>query len=122
MQSHICFCLKGTVIAEPGLDFEVLGGSISFVVLVRDQPADALTQRSTTCQVMVTLRDVNDNVPVFDESLYEASVVENRPIGTTITTVTAMDRDFGRNGQVIYNIQSTAGNEVPHITFFKKHA
>lgn len=71
-------------------------------MIVTDQPADAATRRSATCEVMVTLTDENDNIPVFEETFYESSVPEDRPIGRVVAVVTARDDDSGRNGDISY--------------------
>ena len=57
--------------------------------------------------VTVTLTDENDNRPVFDMPLYEASVVENATIGHTVTIVSANDDDSGVNGDITYSFQSS---------------
>ncbi|XP_010898913.4 protocadherin Fat 4 isoform X1 [Esox lucius] len=60
------------------------------------------------CKVNVTLRDINDNRPVFYPVQYFANVQENEPSGSLVTTVLASDPDLGRNGSVKYTI--TAGD------------
>lgn len=44
--------------------------------------------------------DVNDNVPFFTSSIYEASVTEGAGIGTFVVQVSAIDLDLGQNGEV----------------------
>ncbi|XP_035010290.2 protocadherin-16-like [Hippoglossus stenolepis] len=46
--------------------------------------------------------DVNDEVPWFQESQYEAQISENQPRGTSVLTVSASDLDQGTNGKVTY--------------------
>lgn len=46
------------------------------------------------------LTDVNDNVPFFTSSIYEASVTEGAEIGTLVLQVSANDLDLGLNGKV----------------------
>lgn len=43
---------------------------------------------------------MNDNVPFFTSSIYEASVTEGAQIGTLVLQVSAHDKDLGLNGQV----------------------
>ncbi|XP_053097327.1 protocadherin gamma-A8-like [Pangasianodon hypophthalmus] len=62
---------------------------------------------SGTVQIHVTVLDVNDNAPVFTHKIYKASIMENSPTGSTLTTVSASDADEGTNGQVTYYISST---------------
>lgn len=44
--------------------------------------------------------DVNDNVPFFTSSIYEASVTEGADMGTFVTQVSATDLDLGQHGEV----------------------
>lgn len=44
--------------------------------------------------------DVNDNVPFFTSSIYEASVTEGAETGTLVFQVSANDLDLGLNGKV----------------------
>ncbi|KAK3557936.1 hypothetical protein QTP86_003863 [Hemibagrus guttatus] len=84
--------------------------------------------RSGTAQIMVTVLDANDNVPVFDKSVYRgivdyekasvyelyvqakdkgpSAVAEDAPPGTVIAVISVMDRDSGENGAVDCQIPS----------------
>lgn len=44
--------------------------------------------------------DVNDNVPFFLSSTYEATVPEGAQIGTSVAQVSATDLDSGLHGMV----------------------
>lgn len=44
--------------------------------------------------------DVNDNVPFFTSSIYEASITEGAESGTLVFQVSANDLDLGLNGKV----------------------
>uniref|UniRef100_A0A3B5KD76 Protocadherin 1 gamma 32 n=1 Tax=Takifugu rubripes TaxID=31033 RepID=A0A3B5KD76_TAKRU len=67
-------------------------------------------QRSGTVNIDVDILDANDNAPVFNQSLYKATVTENAPKGTLIMTVNASDIDSGSNGKVTYSFsKSKAG-------------
>ncbi|XP_026678383.1 protein dachsous-like [Diaphorina citri] len=54
--------------------------------------------------VNVTIQDVNDNQPIFNQSRYFATVPENATVGTSIFQVFATDADAGSNGEVEYSI------------------
>ncbi|XP_069388168.1 protocadherin beta-11-like [Paralichthys olivaceus] len=60
-------------------------------------------QRSGTVNINVTVLDANDNAPVFNQSVYKATIMENSPSGTYVTTVNASDADFGSNSLVTYH-------------------
>ncbi|XP_045898876.1 protocadherin alpha-9-like, partial [Micropterus dolomieu] len=59
--------------------------------------------KSGTMVITVNVLDINDNAPVFSQTLYKASVYENVKIGTSIITLNATDLDAGKNGQVLYS-------------------
>ena len=48
----------------------------------------------------ITVEDVNDNNPVFDQPLYAVSVSEETPVGTVVASVQAHDADDGLNGKI----------------------
>ncbi|XP_034037703.1 protocadherin gamma-A5-like [Thalassophryne amazonica] len=66
-------------------------------------------QRSGTVNIDITVQDANDNAPVFSESAYKATVLENASIGTHIITVNATDADSGANGLIYYSISKMQG-------------
>lgn len=43
--------------------------------------------RSNTTQLLVNVKDVNDNTPRFYTSLFQESVLENVPVGYSIVRV-----------------------------------
>uniref|UniRef100_A0A671PA27 Cadherin domain-containing protein n=1 Tax=Sinocyclocheilus anshuiensis TaxID=1608454 RepID=A0A671PA27_9TELE len=64
-------------------------------------------QMSGNIQINIIVLDVNDNAPVFTQSVYKTAVTENSPKGTIVTTVSASDPDQGVNGEIIYSITNT---------------
>ncbi|XP_036403592.1 protocadherin gamma-A11-like [Megalops cyprinoides] len=62
-------------------------------------------QRSGTVVIHVTVLDANDNIPVFSQSVYKASLAENSALGTVVVTVSASDADEGANGEVTYEFE-----------------
>lgn len=60
---------------------------------------------STTAQVVVTVSDENDNVPIFDNMHYAFDLVENAAIGATVGRVIATDADQKATARVLYVIQ-----------------
>ncbi|XP_051275351.1 protocadherin gamma-A3-like [Dicentrarchus labrax] len=67
-------------------------------------------QRSGTVNIDITVLDVNDNAPVFNQSMYKASVMENTMKGTSIVTVNATDADSGSNGLISYSLSKMKGS------------
>lgn len=52
----------------------------------------------------MTVLDINDYRPRFTERVFNTSVFENEPSGTSVITVKAIDLDEGENGAVLYSM------------------
>ncbi|XP_044218787.1 protocadherin alpha-3-like [Thunnus albacares] len=61
---------------------------------------------SSTSVVIVQVSDINDNAPLFSESVINMYVEENSPVGTVLKAVSAADTDISENGQVSYSLVS----------------
>uniref|UniRef100_UPI0037E70737 protocadherin beta-15-like n=1 Tax=Semicossyphus pulcher TaxID=241346 RepID=UPI0037E70737 len=59
-------------------------------------------RRSGTVVIHVTVLDANDNVPVFSQTVYKASLPENSPLDTLVITVSAADADEGLNSEITF--------------------
>ncbi len=79
-----------TVIAP--LDFEQIQ---SYIISITASNPDGLSSETATA---VVVGDDNDNPPIFDQPLYNASVSEGDPIGTFVALVGATDADLGLQG------------------------
>ncbi|XP_072295805.1 protocadherin gamma-C5-like [Eucyclogobius newberryi] len=53
-------------------------------------------------KILVTVLDINDNIPVFTKPSYNLTVPENSVSGTVLVKVEATDADEGANGDVEY--------------------
>ena len=56
--------------------------------------------------VLINVRDVNDNAPVFANAELEVTVNETVAVGTEIATLTATDADVDENARVTYRLQT----------------
>ncbi|XP_017214522.2 protocadherin beta-16-like [Danio rerio] len=61
-------------------------------------------QLSGSIDIHITVLDANDNAPVFMQSVYKATVTENAPKDTIVSTVSATDADEGINSKIEYSI------------------
>ncbi|XP_070819277.1 protocadherin gamma-A4-like isoform X48 [Chaetodon trifascialis] len=59
---------------------------------------------SSSKSVQLSVADINDNPPVFEEQSYSAYVSENNKPGSTLCSVSARDPDWRQNGTVIYSL------------------
>lgn len=63
-------------------------------------------------RVKIEILPANRHNPRFANPLVEAAVMENQPAGKLVTTVKAIDEDFGDYGSVMYTITSEAMKEL----------
>ncbi|XP_072558042.1 protocadherin gamma-A11-like isoform X11 [Paramormyrops kingsleyae] len=66
---------------------------------------------SGVMKINVKVLDVNDNAPVFTKKHYRATVLENSPKGTLVTTVSASDSDKGVNCEMTYSFRRVSETE-----------
>lgn len=69
------------------------------------------TRKQSSAKVKINVQDTNDNDPIFEQTNVTIWVDENEPAGTTVTKVTARDRDAGENAYISYSIANL--NDVP---------
>lgn len=95
---------SGLVTTASQLDYEILPeNDKNFKLQVRAQEDG--TNLFSTCDVVIELKDVNDDKPTFDLGSYDARVLENAPTGTTVMKLIAKDRDQGEAGKVSYDLK-----------------
>ncbi|XP_060693430.1 protocadherin gamma-A10-like isoform X9 [Hemiscyllium ocellatum] len=110
------------------LDVETRSGDGKLPVLVLERALDreqqnmhrlvltakdgGIPERSGTAEIVIAVEDANDNAPVFPQSVYKISLLENVPPGSLVTNLDASDLDIGLNGQIVYSFSSHTSNRV----------
>ncbi|KAG8439042.1 hypothetical protein GDO86_005295, partial [Hymenochirus boettgeri] len=69
-----------------------------------------------TTLIKITVVDINDNFPKFDQEIYKVNVNENIPLNSTILQVSANDKDEGINSQITYSFSATARQAIRTFT------
>ncbi|KAL8624020.1 hypothetical protein ACOMHN_041610 [Nucella lapillus] len=64
---------------------------------------------SASCHVIVYVDDVNDNAPAFEQSSYSQTIGDPTSAGDFVVGLTAVDKDTGINGQVVYSLLEAEG-------------
>uniref|UniRef100_A0A8U8B1D9 Uncharacterized protein n=1 Tax=Geospiza parvula TaxID=87175 RepID=A0A8U8B1D9_GEOPR len=93
---------KGVLSTRTRLDYESQKSYTLNISLSDGSTADYAT-------VFVRVTDVNDNSPVFGVTNTTIAIMENRPVGTNVTSVSATDVDEGFNGAVVYTLKGGEG-------------
>ena len=75
---------------------------------------DGIPQKSGSALVSITVRDANDNRPAFSPAYYSTEVNDILPIGQSILTLTAVDKDIHHNAALKYQI---VGGDELNATF-----
>lgn len=92
----------GTLYTSEKLDHEAIHQHV-LTVMVRDQ--DVPVKRNFA-RIVVNVSDMNDHAPWFTSSSYEGRVYESAAVGSVVLQVTALDKDKGKNAEVLYSIES----------------
>ncbi|XP_070407874.1 protocadherin gamma-A12-like [Nothobranchius furzeri] len=82
------------------LDRELVS-DYNITISATDEGSPPLSSSKT---VQLSVADINDNPPVFEEQSYSAYVSENNKPGSTLCSVSARDPDWRQNGTVIYSL------------------
>ncbi len=80
------------------LDFESIPNGQYTVILTASE--SGLT---TTLEFIVNITDVNE-IPLFERTSYEISILEGTPVGSLVGQITATDPDEGVNGILNYSL------------------
>lgn len=76
---------------------------ILYCLQVKDQE---FPYRKNLARVLIEVEDINDQVPIFTNALYEGSVYESAAVGSAVVQVTALDKDKGKNAELHYSIEA----------------
>ncbi|CAI5652166.1 unnamed protein product [Oreochromis niloticus] len=91
------------------LDRELVS-DYNITITATDEGSPPLSSSKT---VQLSVADINDNPPVFDEQSYSAYVSENNKPGSTLCSVSARDPDWRQNGTVVYSLLAGEVNGAP---------
>ncbi|XP_073463897.1 protocadherin Fat 1 isoform X4 [Aquarana catesbeiana] len=92
----------GSLYIVEKLDHEAMQQHI-LTVMVRDQDVPVMRNYA---RIVINVTDTNDHAPWFTSSFYEGQVYESAAVGSAVLQVTALDKDKGKNAEVVYSIES----------------
>ncbi|XP_053385774.1 cadherin-23-like isoform X2 [Mercenaria mercenaria] len=86
------------------LDYET-NKLYNLVVVATDNPGGTNTVRfATNIDVVIDIEDRNDMSPVFDEEVYNITIIGTKEVNEEVFFIKATDGDAGVNGLVTYSI------------------
>ena len=97
----------GAVTINKNLDFEQNMVHM-LTVLVEDVLYDTGSDAPFIASLEIVIGDVNDNVPQFNQSLYNVDINEDVVPGTFVLQVVAIDFDSNIHSQLVYSIIGTS--------------
>ncbi|KAM7402101.1 hypothetical protein PAMP_017369 [Pampus punctatissimus] len=92
------------------LDYEA---NKEYTLRIRAQDGGRPPLSNISGLVTVQVLDVNDNAPIFVSTPFQATVLENVPMGYSIIHIQAVDADSGDNSRLEYRLTET----TPHFPF-----
>uniref|UniRef100_A0A8C8D1Z3 Cadherin EGF LAG seven-pass G-type receptor 2 n=1 Tax=Oncorhynchus tshawytscha TaxID=74940 RepID=A0A8C8D1Z3_ONCTS len=89
------------------LDYEA---NKEYTIRIRAQDGGRPPLSNISGLVTVQVLDVNDNTPIFVSTPFQATVLENVPVGYSIIHIQAVDADSGDNSRLEYRLIETMPN------------
>uniref|UniRef100_A0A665TQA8 Cadherin, EGF LAG seven-pass G-type receptor 2 n=1 Tax=Echeneis naucrates TaxID=173247 RepID=A0A665TQA8_ECHNA len=89
------------------LDYEA---NKEYTLRIRAQDGGRPPLSNISGLVTVQVLDINDNAPIFVSTPFQATVLENVPLGYSIIHIQAVDADSGDNSRLEYRLTETTPN------------
>nr|XP_046175117.1 protocadherin beta-16-like isoform X30 [Oncorhynchus gorbuscha] len=102
-----------SLVTTSELDREIIS-DYNITITATDEGTPPLSSSKT---IHLSVSDVNDNPPVFEEQYHNAYVTENNKPGSSMCSVTAIDPDWRQNGTVVYSLLPSDVNGIPVSSF-----
>ncbi|XP_069129376.1 protocadherin Fat 4-like [Argopecten irradians] len=97
---------NGQIFLSGGLDRE---NQESYTLVIIASDSGKTVQYTATTTVSITVLDVNDNAPLFDQTAFDIGISETTQLGEEIAHFTATDTDLGENAQITYRVSDNGG-------------
>ncbi|XP_067899215.1 uncharacterized protein [Heterodontus francisci] len=113
------------------LDVQTRSERSKFAELILEKPLDreqqalhrllltavdgGMPEKSGTVLITVSVLDANDNLPVFEQSVYTVRLPENAATHTLVIQLNATDLDEGSNGRIVYSFGNHAHERVREL-------
>ncbi|ESN93346.1 hypothetical protein HELRODRAFT_88858, partial [Helobdella robusta] len=98
--------MKPVLIVSKELDRE----SCDEYVFTLEAHDGGVPSKTSSLSVTIKVTDINDNAPVFNQTVYRITLSEGEEVGSAVLAVSAFDIDSGPNGHLKYSIESDITN------------
>ena len=96
--------ITGSVTLSSTLDYEDDTGCRCYNLTVTATDLSETVRRTATASLHITIEDINDNVPSFNNDSYESSLPATALVNTDVLSVNCSDSDAGQNHRITYHI------------------
>ena len=98
----------GYILVDGYLDYESVT-EYTFVAIATDGGYPA---KNSSVTIIISIKDVNDNSPIFSESVIKIKVTENTKNGTYLMTIAVNDNDTVVSNNIMFSIDTTTGDRA----------
>ncbi|XP_015205206.2 protocadherin gamma-A11-like isoform X1 [Lepisosteus oculatus] len=98
-----------SLVTDTSLDREQTS-QYNITITAADEGVPSLTSKQT---LTITISDVNDNAPEFDQEVFSAYVMENNSPSLSLFSLKAKDADLGPNARISYFIVENTLSDIP---------
>ncbi|MEE6478658.1 hypothetical protein FKM82_011933 [Ascaphus truei] len=102
--------LDGSKFAELVLEKSLDRENQSFHELILTAFDGGTPMKTATAFIKIVVNDVNDNLPLFSQEMYEVTLNENAPNNSLVLYLNATDKDEGLNAQITYSFSHISEN------------
>ena len=99
-QGRFAINSNGTITLVASMDREITD-SYELVITAEDEGQPS---RSASVSLNITVSDVNDNPPQFNQTFYLTQLSEDANVGTVVQIVFATDADTGTNADIVFEV------------------
>lgn len=109
---------NGVISIDKPIDRETLGASSGGVLMLRVRASELVNgvpreddeSTTSTADITITIRDVNDEPPLFNQNEYKVSLLENVPFGTPLANLNMEVKDLDTAPNAIFDINLVGGD------------
>ena len=121
---------RGEISIDKPIDRETLGPSSGGVLMLRVRASELVNgapreedpSTTATADITITIRDVNDEAPLFNKPEYKVTLHENVPLGTPLANLNMEVKDLDTSPNAVFDINLVGGDQNNKFSVEPKRA